>query len=261
MSQSVSVALRWATVDSLVDLLKLAGFSLRDVQPNRQIVVVFDQFLDCASPRLKVSTQGLTLLSQLLDHVRDLNAVKSGLSELLVLAKQVLVDALKLLDVLLQVAKHLIGPLKLLDQGQILSLSARLLPSLHGSPHSLQVVVLAKSDCQFLSSDKVIEQLLSLERQSVDRIAHASETRLGRADQVLVSDDLVDQLLLGQRLELVFGISHVILPLPEVGGQWMVHPVDDLGSSLLSGLSLSDECLQLVESFGNDREVTVLEEE
>ena len=162
---------------------------------------------------------------------------------------------------LLKVAKHLVSSLELLDETQVLSLTCGTLPALHCTPNSLEVVVLAEGNSEFLTSDEVVEELFTLEGQGVNRVTHASESRLSGTDEVLIRNDLINQLLLGETLELVLSISHVILPLAEIGGQWMVHPIDDLSCTLLSGLSLSHKCLELVEGLRHDREVTILEEE
>ena len=113
---SWSVVSLWrATVDLLVDLLQLLRLLLGYVEPNREIVVVLYEFLDCAGAVLKVSRQIFALFGQLLHHIGDLDAVKCGLSKLLVLAQKTLVDAFKLLDVTLDVTQHSVCALKLLD--------------------------------------------------------------------------------------------------------------------------------------------------
>ena len=79
-----SVALRWSHVDLLVDLLELLSLLLGDVQPNREVIVVLNQTLNCTCAILKVCTESLALLSKLLHDVGDLNTVKGSLSQFLV---------------------------------------------------------------------------------------------------------------------------------------------------------------------------------
>ena len=69
------------------------------------------------------------------------------------------------------------------------------------------------------------KEILALEGEGVNRLAHPGQARLSRADQVLISDDLINQLLLGETIKLLLSISHVVLPLAEVDGKGMVHPV------------------------------------
>ena len=69
------VALRWANIDLLVDLLKLLGLLLCDVQPNGEVIVVLNQALNRPCAILQVRTETLALLSKLLYDIGDLNTV------------------------------------------------------------------------------------------------------------------------------------------------------------------------------------------
>lgn len=105
------------------------------------------------------------------------------------------------------------------------------------------------------------KQVLPLEGESVNGISHAPETSLRGTDQVFISDDLVDELLLGQALEFILCVGLLKLPFSEVHRQGVVHPVDNLYGFCLRSFSLAHIGLQLVECFRNDREVAILEEE
>ena len=97
---------------------------------------------------------------------------------------------------IVQVADHSIGTLKLLDQTHVFILGTASLPPHEGPPDRLKIVILAESDGKLLPSDEVTKQVFALERQRVDRVAHPVQAGLRRSDQVLIRDDLVNQLLL-----------------------------------------------------------------
>lgn len=249
------VSLGWSRIDLLVDLLELLGLLLRDVQLYRQVIVVFDQLLNRSCAVLQVGRETLPLLGELLHDVGDLDAVQSRLSQLLVLTQQVAIDVLELADVVVEVADHLVGALELLNQAHIFVLVVEPLPPHEGPPHTLQVVVLAKCDGELLSPDEVAEEVLSLESEGVNRVAHSCQSRLGRANQVFIGDDLIDELLLGKSVQLALRIALVVLPLAEVDGKRVVHPVERLHRALLRLLAFLHESLQLVECLGHAEKV------
>lgn len=172
------VPFRRLVVHLLVDLLHLLGFLLGDVQANREVVIVLNEFLDRPGPVLQVSTKAFALLGKLLDHVGDLDAIESCLAELLVLTEKALVDPFELGDMRTQVSHHLVRSLELLNKSHAFLLGIEALPAHETTPHCLQVVVLDEGDGKLLTSDEVTEQVLSLERQRVDRVAHSVKSGL-----------------------------------------------------------------------------------
>ena len=114
---------------------------------------------------------------------------------------------------------------------------------------------------QSLSLDEVLQKVVSLDVEVVDGLVHSLDSALGRADQILVSHDLVDQLLLGEFLQNLLRVRLLVLPLVEVDGQRVVHAIQGIASQFLGSLSALHVGLPLVESLGDDVEVSVLEEE
>lgn len=88
---------------------------LRNVKPDRQIVVVLNQAFDSACAVLKIRGEALAFFCQLLDNIGNLDSIKCSLSQLFILPEQVLIDAFKLIDVLLELANDSICAFELLD--------------------------------------------------------------------------------------------------------------------------------------------------
>jgi len=114
---------------------------------------------------------------------------------------------------------------------------------------------------QSLSLDEVLQKVVSLDVEVVDGLVHSLDSALRRADQILVSHDLVDQLLLGEFLQNLLRVRLLVFPLVEVDGQRVVHAVQGVTSQFLGSLSALHVGLPLVESLRDDVEVSILEEE
>lgn len=135
-----------------VDHFKLLSLLLRNVQPDRQIVVILDESFNCASSILQILTQRFSLFGQLLDHIRYFDSIQGRLSQLFIFTQQVPIDALQFAYVFFQSTQHAICALQLLNQGHALPVCSNSLPPLHGSPHRFEVVVLHEGHGQFLGA-------------------------------------------------------------------------------------------------------------
>ena len=173
---SAEVSLWWLHVHLLVHLLKLLGLSLRDVQSHGQVIVVLDQLLNCACTVCKVMAQILTLFSQLLNNLRDLNTVHGSLTQLIIFSQEISIDTLKLLNVLGKLCNHLICSFKLLEKSHVLIFLGIALPSEESSKQSLQVIILAESNRQLLTSNVMTKQILPLNRELINSLIHSLES-------------------------------------------------------------------------------------
>lgn len=94
----------------------------------------------------------------------------------------------------------------------------------------------------------------------VNGLFHTPNTLLSTANQVFVSNDLVNELVLTHAIDLFLCIGYIIFPLAEVALQRMVHRVDNKASSLLHAFTLHNKFPPTVECFRDDVEFTIFEE-
>jgi hypothetical protein len=135
------------------------------------------------------------------------------------------------------------------------------LPTHECSHHGLEVVVAHQGNGKLLSTHVVTEKGLPLHSQVVDGIIHSRKTGFSSTNEVLISDNFVNQLLFGQLLESLLGISILILPAVEQSSTRMTHQIEHELGLLLSVLACLNPVFPLVESLGHDLELTVGEEE
>ncbi len=75
-----------------------------------------------------------------------------------------------------QITDHLVCPLELLNQAHVLVLITETFPTHKTTPHRFEVVVLTQGDGKFLSTDEMAKQIVSLESQCVNRVAHPCQS-------------------------------------------------------------------------------------
>lgn len=68
------------------------------------------------------------------------------------------------------------------------------LPSGEGPEHSRKIIIIDLSKGESLTFDEMFQQVVSLYVEMVDCLVHSLDSALGRADEVLVGDDLIDEL-------------------------------------------------------------------
>lgn len=105
------------------------------------------------------------------------------------------------------------------------------------------------------------QESLPLNCQVIDGLFHARDALLSAPNQILICNNFVDQLILAHAVDFLLSVSHIVLPLVEPALEWVVHRVDDEASGLLHAFALLDELSPAIEGFGNNVELTVLEEE
>ena len=98
----------------------------------------------------------------------------------------------------------------------------------------------------------MLQEVVSLNIQMVDGLVHSLDPALRRANQVLVRDDLIDQLLLGQLAEDTLRIRFLILPFLEIDCKRMVQAIQNESRILFDSLARLDPLSPLVHGFGQD---------
>jgi len=95
----------------------------------------------------------------------------------------------------------------------------------------------------------------------VDCFVHSLQARLSRANQVLVSNNLIHELLLGQRLHLLLAVRSIVLPSLEPAGERVLQVIKHELAGATDSLPLLDVVLPRVHRLGNHRELRILEEQ
>ena len=103
-----------------------------------------------------------------------------------------------------------------------------------------------------MAFDEVFQQVVSLDIQMVNSLVHSLDSTLRGTDQILVSNNLVNKLLLRETIQDFLRIGLVKLPLLEVNGQRVVQTVEDESGVFFGHFSGSDVKFPLVQCFGND---------
>jgi hypothetical protein len=106
----------------------------------------------------------------------------------------------------------------------------------------------------------MLKKAVSLDTQILDCLVHPLKPVLGTADGELISNDLLDEVLLEDLLQLVLGIFILELPTTEEPVKRMVQSVKGVPGPLLDQAPLLDPPLPLVEGLGYDLKVRVTEE-
>ena len=106
----------------------------------------------------------------------------------------------------------------------------------------------------------MLKKVISLDIQMIDSLVHSLDSTLRGTNQIFISYDLIDQLLLRESVQNLLRISLLVLPLLEVDSERVVEAVKDESCILFRQLSRFDPLFPLVQSLRDDVEVSVLEE-
>lgn len=159
-----------------------------------------------------------------------------------------------------ELSDHLIGSAQLFSQLTLFCVLAMFLPSGESSEDSSEIIIIDFCKCESLTFDEMLQQVVSLYVKMINRLVHSLDSALGRTYKVLISYNLVNKLPLRELVQYLLGVSLLVLPLLEIDGEWVVEAIQNKSCIFFDSLSRFYPCFPLIQSFGDDVEVCVLEE-
>lgn len=120
------------------------------------------------------------------------------------------------------------------------------LPSGESSEDSSKIIIIDFCKCESLTFDEMLQQVVSLYIEMINRLVHSLDSALGRANEILIRYNLVNKLPLRKLVQNLLRVSLLVLPFLEIDSERVVQAIQNESCIFFDSLSRFHPCFPLI---------------